>query len=220
VIWDINELVWNIESGYDTWDRTTENILYILYERIEWKKHVCPWYLGYVLTSPLRRLFHNPEKILSPYLKQGMKVLEVGPGMGFFSLPIAKYIGETGRIFCVDLQEKMLQGLRRRAVRANILRRMEMRLCSESSLQIDDLAGSIDFALAFAVVHEVPDPKLLLKEIYSSLKKDGLLLISEPKGHVTKEEFEKTLSLTQTNGMKKVDILNIRGSHSAVLRKI
>ena len=184
------------------------------------EKHVCPWYLGYVLASPLRRLYQNPEKILSPYLKQGMKVLEVGPGMGFFSLPIAKFIGETGRIFCIDLQEKMFQSLRRRAVRANILDRIEMRLCSESSLQIDDLAGSIDFALAFAVVHEVPDQKLLLNEIYSSLKKDGLLLISEPKGHVTKEEFEKTFVFAQSNGMKKVDSPNIRGSYSAVLRKV
>jgi ubiquinone/menaquinone biosynthesis C-methylase UbiE len=184
------------------------------------EKHICPWYLGYVLASPLRRLYQNPEKILSPYLKQGMKVLEVGPGMGFFSLPMARIVGESGRIFCIDLQEKMLQSLRRRAVRANLLVRMEMRLCSESSLQIDDLAGLIDFALVFAVIHEVPDQKLLLKEIYNSLKKDGLLLISEPKGHVTKEEFEKTFVFAQSNGMKKVDSPNIRGSHSAVLRKI
>jgi ubiquinone/menaquinone biosynthesis C-methylase UbiE len=184
------------------------------------EKHVCSWYLGYVLASPLRRLYQNPEKIISPYLKQGMKVLEVGPGMGFFSLPIAKFIGETGRIFCVDLQEKMLQSLRRRAVRANILSRMEIRLCSESSLQIDELAGSIDFALAFAVIHEVPDQKLLLKEIYSSFKKDGLLFISEPKGHVTKEEFEKTVVFAQSNGMENIGSPNIRGSHSAVLRKI
>jgi len=184
------------------------------------EKLVCPWYLGYILASPIRRLYQSPKKILSPYLKQGMKVLEVGPGMGFFSLPIAKFIGETGRLFCVDLQEKMLQSLRRRVVRANILGRIEVRLCSESSLQIDDLTNSMDFALAFAVVHEVPDQKLLLQEIASSLKKDGLLLLSEPKGHVTKDEFEKTCVYAQSNGMKKVDSPNIRGSHSAVLRKI
>jgi len=55
----------------------------------------------------MRRLFQDPETILSPYIKSGMKVLEVGPGMGFFSLPMARLIGETGRIYCVDLQEKM-----------------------------------------------------------------------------------------------------------------
>ena len=184
------------------------------------ENHLCPWYLGYVLASPVRRFYQNPEKLLNSYLKEGMKVLEVGPGMGFFSLPMARIVGESGRIFCIDVQEKMLQSLRRRAVRANLHSRIEMHLCGESSLQIDNLAGSIDFALAFAVVHEVPDQKLLFKEICASLKKDGLLLISEPKGHVSEGEFEKTLSLTQTNGMEKVDSPNIRGSYSAVLRKI
>jgi ubiquinone/menaquinone biosynthesis C-methylase UbiE len=184
------------------------------------KKHICPWYLGYVLTNPLRRLYQNPEIILSPYLKQGMKVLEVGPGMGFFSLPLAKLVGKSGRIFCIDVQEKMLQNLRRRAMKESLLDRMEIRLCSESSLHIDDLSGSIDFVLAFAVVHEVPDQKLLLTEICSSLKKDGLLLISEPKGHVAKKEFEMTLILAQSNGMKKVCSPDIRGSHSAVLLKM
>jgi ubiquinone/menaquinone biosynthesis C-methylase UbiE len=183
------------------------------------EEQVCPWYLGYVLANPLRRFYQDPEKILNPYLKQGMKVLEVGPGMGFFSLPIARRIGETGRLFCIDLQEKMLQGLQRRAARVNILNRIEMRLCSESSLQIDDLTGSIDFALAFAVVHEVPDQKHLFEEISRSLKKGGLLLISEPKGHVTKEEFEKTYLYANNNGMEKVDSPDIRGSHSAILRK-
>jgi ubiquinone/menaquinone biosynthesis C-methylase UbiE len=184
------------------------------------KKHVCPWYLGYLLANPLRRLYQNPEKILSPYIKQGMKVLEVGPGMGFFSLPMAMLVGASGRIFCVDLQEKMLQNLQRRAKKANLFDRIETCLCSESSLNMNNLAGSMDLALVFAVVHEVPDQDHLLKEVYYALKKDGLLLLSEPKGHVTLEKFEITLSLAQNIGMKKVNTPNIRGSYSAVFKKI
>ncbi len=182
--------------------------------------HVCPWYLGYFLANPLRRLFQNPEKILSPYIKHGMKVLEVGPGMGFFSIPMARLVGEKGRIYCVDMQEKMLKSLQRRASKRNLLDRIDIRLCSESSLQINDLAGIVDFALAFAVVHEVPDQKQLFSEIIQSLKKDGLLLISEPQGHVTKEEFQNTLSIVQNKGMKLLDSPNIRKSHSAVFKKI
>jgi ubiquinone/menaquinone biosynthesis C-methylase UbiE len=182
--------------------------------------HICPWYIGYLLASPLRRLFQSPEKILSPYIKHGMKVLEVGPGMGFFSLPMARLVGEAGRIYCVDLQEKMLKSLRRRASKTHLLDRIDTRLCSESSLQINDLAGRIDFALAFAVVHEVPDQKQLFTEIIQSLKKDGLLLISEPQGHVTKEEFENTLSIVENKGMRLLDSPNIKKSHSAVLKKI
>ncbi len=94
------------------------------------EKRICPWYLGYVLASPLRRLFQKPEKILGPYVKPGMKILEVGPGMGFFSLPMARLVGGTGRIVCIDLQEKMLHHLRRRAVKANLQSRIETRLCT------------------------------------------------------------------------------------------
>lgn len=184
------------------------------------KKHVCPWYVGYLLANPLRRLYQNPEKILSPYIKSGMKILEVGPGMGFFSMPMARLVGETGRIYCVDLQEKMLKSLQRRASKKHLLDRIEICLCNESSLQIENLTGFIDFALAFAVVHEVPDKKKLFSEIIQSLKKDGLLLISEPNGHVTKEEFEKTLLIAQSNGMKVLNSPNINGSRSAVLEKI
>jgi ubiquinone/menaquinone biosynthesis C-methylase UbiE len=190
------------------------------YEEVEMAERVCPWYLGYFLASPLRRLYQDPEKIFSPYVKPGMKVLEIGPGMGFFSLPLAKLVGETGHIYCTDIQKKMLESLRKRADRENLLERIDIRLCDETSLQIPDLAGSMDFALAFAVIHEVPNQKLLLKEIFDSLRKDGMLLIAEPKGHVTLEGFEKTLDLAQRNGMKKENIPDIRGSFSALLYKV
>jgi len=182
--------------------------------------HTCPWYVGYILASPIRRLIQNPEKMLSPYLKSGMKVLEVGPGMGFFSLPMARLVGENGRIYCVDMQEIMLKNLRRRASNANLLERIETRVCSESSLKVDDLAGVIDFALAFAMVHEVPDQNSLFTEIAQSLKKDRLLLISEPRGHVTKEKFESTLNITQSKGMNLLDLPDIKLGYSAVLKKI
>lgn len=184
------------------------------------EKHVCPWYLGYFLASPLRRLAYNPEKILSSYVTSGMKILEIGPGMGFFSLPLARLVGETGQIICIDLQEKMLQGLRRRAAKANLLTRIKTRLCTESSFMIEDLKGSIDFALAFAVVHEVPDQKHLLVEIHDSLKKGGLLLLSEPKGAVDREQFDKTLSIAQGVGFRLDDTPEIRSNLSAVFKKL
>jgi ubiquinone/menaquinone biosynthesis C-methylase UbiE len=176
--------------------------------------------MGYLLASPMRRLFQNPEKILTPYITSGMKILEVGPGMGYFSIPMAKLVGESGRIYCVDLQEKMLKNLRRRALKKQLLDRIETRLCSETSLQIEPLAGIMDFALAFAVVHEVPDQHRLFTDIIQSLKKGGLLLISEPKGHVTKENFESSLMIAQRNGMERRDSPDIQRSHSAVLKKI
>ena len=111
------------------------------------KHDICPWYLGYILANPLRRLYQNPEKIVSPYCKPGMRVLEIGPGMGFFSLPMAEKVGSGGKIFCVDVQEEILRAIRRKVVRREFDSIIETRLCSESSLEISDIKGTIDFAL-------------------------------------------------------------------------
>jgi len=79
--------------------------------------HVCPWYMGYVLANPLRKLYQDPVKLLHPYLKEGMAALEIGPGMGFFTLPMARIVGDKGKIYSVDLQERMLQTLRKRVAK-------------------------------------------------------------------------------------------------------
>ena len=82
---------------------------------------VCPWWLGFLLASPLRRFLYSPEDILKPHVREGMNVLDVGCGMGFFSLPIARLVGETGRVVCVDLQARMIKGLLRRSKKAGLL---------------------------------------------------------------------------------------------------
>lgn len=62
--------------------------------RCELSHRVCPWWLGYLLASPLRRLLQNPDGILKPHVKEGMCVLDIGCGRGFFSLPLAKLAGD------------------------------------------------------------------------------------------------------------------------------
>jgi hypothetical protein len=46
-------------------------------------ERICPWWVGHLLASPVRRLIHDPHKILSPYVREGTMVLEPGPGMVF-----------------------------------------------------------------------------------------------------------------------------------------
>jgi ubiquinone/menaquinone biosynthesis C-methylase UbiE len=178
---------------------------------------VCPWWLGYLLASPLRRLLQHPEEILRPYVTNGMTVLDVGCGMGFFSLPLATLVGERGKVICVDLQEKMLSSLRRRAVKAGVLGRIETRRAEKNSLNLEDKAGTADFALVFAVAHEVPDQKVFLREIRNVLKENGKLLFSEPKSHVTEREFAATKSTAQTLGFEITDTPAIRRAHAAIL---
>jgi len=180
---------------------------------------VCPLWVGYVLACPLRRILQNPEKILAPYIKEGMKVLDVGCAMGFFGLPLAQMVGPDGKVVCVDVQEKMIQSLKKRAKKAGLSDRIETRICLSDSLDLNDLNEAIDFALASAVVHEVPDASGFFSELYQALKQAGKILVLEPKGHVSKSDFEKTVCAAQKNGFLVVGNPEIRGSRAVLLKK-
>ncbi|UCH96451.1 MAG: methyltransferase domain-containing protein [Candidatus Aminicenantes bacterium] len=181
--------------------------------------HVCPWWLGYLLASPLRRLFQDPEKILAPYIEKGMKVLDFGCAMGFFSLPSARMAGRDGRVICIDLQEKMIRSLEKRAAKAGLSDRIETRVCAQNSFGTEDIAGEMDFALAFAVVHEVPDRDGLFSALHKTLKPEGKLLVAEPPSHVTAEEFSNTVTAAQRAEFEIIDRPKIKRSHTVLLRK-
>jgi ubiquinone/menaquinone biosynthesis C-methylase UbiE len=174
---------------------------------------------GYLLASPIRKLLQNPRKILSPYIREGMTVLDVGSAMGFFSLPMAAMVGPSGKVVCVDLQPGMLQALERRTQKARLSDRIEIRQCSQDSLRLGGLEGRIDFALAFAVIHEVPDTARLFTELCATLKQGGSLLMAEPTGHVRPDAFERSLAEARAAGFEINTAPPIRRSLTALLRK-
>src|SRR3974377_170143 len=114
------------------------------------KHRVCPWWLGYWLLNPLRKMGQNPGDLLAPYVREGMTVLEPGPGMGYFTIELARLVGRSGRVIAGDVQPKMLEGLKRRAAKAGVLNRINARLATRESTGIEDLQGLVDFVLAFA----------------------------------------------------------------------
>jgi len=183
------------------------------------KKHVCPWWIGYFLLSPVRKIKQNPEKILSPYVEKGMTCMDLGSAMGYFSLPMAKLTGAEGKVICIDLQEKMLSALKRRARRAGLENHISARLCGDDSLRINDLVESIDFALAFAMVHEVPDAEIFFKEAAAALRPGGMLLFVEPAGHVKKEAFRKSVEAAAIAGLTAVNDVTVWRSHGVLLKK-
>lgn len=180
---------------------------------------VCPSWLGYLLLCPLRRLVHNPDGMLAPFVTNGMTVLEVGPGMGFFTLPMARMVGPSGRIVCLDVQEKMLAAVRRRAVRAGLADQIEARACEPATLGIADLAAKVDFVLLYYVVHEVPSSAGLFAEVAAAMKQGSRCLLAEPRFHVTAGEFERMMAEAAKNGLRPVEQPRIRGSLSAVLER-
>jgi len=181
--------------------------------------NVCPFWIGYMLCSPIRRLWHNPEKILSPYIREGEKTLDIGCAMGFFSLPMARMVGSQGRVICIDVQEKMVRSLIKRAKRAGLYERIKARVCSRDSFCLNDIEEEIDFALAFAVVHEVPDCLSFFSEVYRILKPVGRLLLAEPKGRVSSNNFEEFISAAQVKGFEIADRPHIRSARAVLLQK-
>ncbi len=145
--------------------------------------------MGMILASPIRRWFQNPETILKPYVRAGMTVLEPGPGMGFFTLPLAKMVGPAGRVIAVDLQARMLNGLRNRASGSGLLPRIELRQAQKDSLGIDDLRGKVDLVVAIAVVHEMASEEAFFRQAAEALREGGSLLLMEPGGHVKDSKF-------------------------------
>ena len=180
---------------------------------------VCPWWLGYLLASPLRRLTQDPRAILQPFVSPNMTVLEPGPGMGFFALELARLVGPGGRVIAVDLQPRMLDGLRRRAEKARLLDRIDLRQAVRDRMGVDDLAGRVDFVLAFAVVHELPNQRRFLTEAAAALAPGGRLLVAEPRGHVSEKDFQATLSTAEHTGLRVESRPEIWRSRSAVLRR-
>jgi len=180
---------------------------------------VCPWWIGYFLASPLRKLRQDPHAILSPFVTEGMLVLEPGPGMGFFTLELARLVGPSGRVVAVDIQSRMLGSLRRRARRAGLAERIDARQVPEDGMGLRDLAGAVDFALTFAMVHEVPDPVRFLAEVAATLKPGARLLLAEPAGHVNEQQFDATLELAGRAGLGVESRPAISVSRAALLVK-
>ena len=182
-------------------------------------ERVCPWWVGYLIALPIRKLIQDPTAILSPYVRPGMTVLEPGPGMGFFTLELARLVGPGGRVVAVDIQPKMLSALARRARRAGLGDRIETRLADGATLGIEDLAGRVDFALAFAMVHELPDEATFFAQVARALRPGGTLLLSEPAGHVDGVHFAAALEHAARAGLELRERPSIRKSTSALLRK-
>jgi ubiquinone/menaquinone biosynthesis C-methylase UbiE len=158
---------------------------------------VCPWWLGFAIDNPLRRLFHDPARILGPYIRSGSTVLDIGAGTGFFSIPLAGMVGPAGHVTAIDIQPGMLGVLSRKARARGLADIIRPHLAAPDSL--GNHSGA-DFILAFWVVHEVPDQRAFLAEVFSFLEPDGFFLLVEPLVHVSEKSFLRTIQIAADIG--------------------
>jgi SAM-dependent methyltransferase len=163
--------------------------------------HTCPVWIGYLLASPVRRLFENPNTLVLPLVKPGYRVLELGPGLGFFTVPVAKAVQAGGKVVCVDVQGTMLARLGKRLDRRGLRDRVELRQCSHDDLGLANEYQTCDLALALHVVHETPSPSATIRTLAACLKPGGQLLLVEPSGHCSRDLWREESAAAEKAGL-------------------
>ena len=162
------------------------------------KKHrICPVEHAGVLDFNFRKLLQNPQKILRPYIREGMTVLDLGCGPGFFTMEMARLVGETGKVIAADLQQGMLEKVKEKIQNTVFADIIELHQCLPDRV---GLSQKFDFILVFYMLHEVPDQEKFLREIQALLKPQGRILLVEPSFHVSRHEFLESIALMNQAG--------------------
>ena len=163
----------------------------------EERNRVCPVELAGSLDNRFRRLLQNPYKILSPYVKEGMIVLDIGCGPGYFSIEMANLVGKNGKVIAADLQEGMLWKVNDKIKGTELEKIIQLHKTEKDKINV---LQKVDFILVFYMLHEVPGKENFFKELKNILSENGKLLIVEPPFHVSKKAFESTMNLAKNIG--------------------
>ena len=179
-------------------------------------EHVCPWWLAWTFDNPLRKWLHDPLQVLGPFMREGMTAADIGCGMGYFSVAMAKMTGPQGRVLAVDVQQMMLNLCRKRAYREGVGERVRTILASPDDITV---AEPVDFALGFWMVHEVQDIPRFFRQVAQVLQPGGKMLYAEPRMHVTQRRFEEIIGHAESAGFRLSDGPKVRLSRCAVLER-
>lgn len=153
--------------------------------------HTCPWWFTYVFDNPLRKLVQPPERTLESTVWEGQRVLDLGCGMGYFAVAAARMVERDGQVHAVDLQQRSLDALVRRAERAGVADRIRVHRQDATRLELPE---PIDAAYAIWTLHEMRPLAAVAERLAAVLPTDGRLLVAEPKIHVTERGFSRILA--------------------------
>lgn len=136
-----------------------------------------PSFMANFIDNPLHRKLTPPAEMPIRYgLEPGMRVLEVGPGNGRYTVAIAQYVGETGKVVAVDIQPQMLHRTAMRAAAEGVAN-IETHLADVHHLPFLD--NSFDAVCMMTVIGEIPHPEHAIQEFHRVLRPGGLLSFCE-----------------------------------------
>lgn len=142
-----------------------------------WRKNpsACPYGQRFWVEAPHPVITQDRlRSVLSP--RPGERVLEIGPGTGYYTLDMAEWVGVEGRIEIFDLQQEFLDHVTGRAAERG-LGNVTPTQGDATALPYED--ASMDAVVLTAVLGEIPDPVAALREIRRVLKPDGRLIVGE-----------------------------------------
>ena len=140
-------------------------------------KFPMPEWMANAIDNPFRRKIQPPEETaLRHGIKPGMRVLEVGPGNGTYTLGAARQIGPQGELVTIDIEPKMIERVNQR-IAAESITNTKARVANVYDLPFED--GSFDLIYMIAVINEIPDIPRALAEFHRVLKPKGTLVFSE-----------------------------------------
>ena len=177
---------------------------------------LCPWWFTWTFDNPFRRLFHDPHRLLEPYVVPGSRVADIGCGMGYFTVELARLVGPAGDVQAVDVQPQQLRVAERRCRRAGVANRVRFIEATAGSLT---LTGPVDFVLAFWMVHETEDARRFFDQVFAILKEQGKMLIAEPKMHVGRRRFHEIVQAACDAGFRYSGAPAVRLSRAALMER-
>jgi 2-polyprenyl-3-methyl-5-hydroxy-6-metoxy-1,4-benzoquinol methylase len=178
-------------------------------------EHVCPSGFYPTLDVGFRKHFHNHDKIFSPYVKPGYKVADVGCGPGYFSVGLARIVGEAGNVTACDIQEEGLERLKNKILGTPIQKIISIQKATNETIGLD---GKYDFILSFWMLHEVNNKEKFVAQIKAAMKPGSLYMLVEPRFHVVSKAFKQEVEIAINAGLKPVDYPKIWMSRSVVFK--
>lgn len=159
-----------------------------------------------------REVLPPKETLLEMGLVEGDVMADIGCGIGYFATEAAKVIGESGKVYGLDILEEMLEETRERAAREGI-GNIETVLTEEYSLKLED--ESVDYAFTVNVVHEVEDKERFLGEINRVLKSGGRFAVMD----FEKKEMEMGPPMDHRISIEEMERLLLSSGFKALERK-
>jgi ubiquinone/menaquinone biosynthesis C-methylase UbiE len=167
------------------------------------------------LDRPEREEEEHPEAVIDAMgLRGGEVVADLGAGSGYFAFRLAAKVGKTGKVLAVDIQDEMIETLRRRAAALGVTNVEEVK-DSESDPKLP--ASGVDMVLMVDVYHELAYPFEVMAKVREALKPGGRVVFVEYRKedpHIPIKEVHKMSVQQLTKEMKVVGLAQVRAVES------